>query len=113
MWRLSAECDEVEPYAASLTEFLGRVSADAVRYLVLGPLVAFWDEGGTLAPGELLSVYPPLITAGLERNASVVLGNTGSTDDVPALAVALDGPEPLRGSAEDRPGPTPSSGGIS
>lgn len=59
--RLSAECDEVEPYAASLAEFLERVSADAVRYLVLGPLVAFWGEGGTLAPGKLLSVYPPLI----------------------------------------------------
>lgn len=32
---------------------------------------------------------------GLQRNAAVVLGNVGSTDDVPALAAALDDGEPL------------------
>jgi epoxyqueuosine reductase len=32
---------------------------------------------------------------GLARNAAVVLGNIGTTDDVPALAAALADPEPL------------------
>jgi epoxyqueuosine reductase len=32
---------------------------------------------------------------GLVRNAAVVLGNVGTTDDVPALKAALDDPEPL------------------
>jgi epoxyqueuosine reductase len=32
---------------------------------------------------------------GLKRNAAVVLGNTGTTDDVDVLARALDDPEPL------------------
>lgn len=31
----------------------------------------------------------------LKRNAAVVLGNVGTTDDVPALAAALSDPEPL------------------
>ena len=32
---------------------------------------------------------------GLKRNAAVALGNVGSDEDVPALAAALDDPEPL------------------
>jgi epoxyqueuosine reductase len=32
---------------------------------------------------------------GLKRNAAVVLGNVGSTDDVDVLTRALDDPEPL------------------
>ncbi len=32
---------------------------------------------------------------GLKRNAAVVLGNTGTMEDVPALRQALDDPEPL------------------
>jgi epoxyqueuosine reductase len=32
---------------------------------------------------------------GLKRNAAVVLGNVGTTDDVPVLTRALDDPEPL------------------
>jgi hypothetical protein len=61
VWRLSGESDDVEPFAESLANLLKQVAADAVRYLVLGPLVAFREQGGTLAPGQLLSVYPPLI----------------------------------------------------
>jgi len=32
---------------------------------------------------------------GLKRNAAVVLGNVGSSDDVPSLVAALADPEPL------------------
>jgi hypothetical protein len=59
--RLDAESDETTEIAPSLVEFLEQVSASPVEYLRLGPLVAFWEEGGALAPGQLLSVYPPLV----------------------------------------------------
>ena len=61
VWRLSTESDDVEEIAPSVAEFLKQVSANPVEYLRLGPLVAFWEEGGCLAPGQLLSVYPPLV----------------------------------------------------
>jgi epoxyqueuosine reductase len=32
---------------------------------------------------------------GLKRNAAVVLGNVGTSDDVPALAAALEDSDPL------------------
>jgi epoxyqueuosine reductase len=32
---------------------------------------------------------------GLKRNAAVVLGNVGTTEDLDVLTRALDGPEPL------------------
>ena len=32
---------------------------------------------------------------GLERNAAVVLGNVGTSEDVPVLQHALDDPEPI------------------
>jgi hypothetical protein len=61
VWHLKAEIDESELFADSLPEFLEQVSAAPLDYLVLGPLQDFWDQDGHLQPGELLSVYPPLI----------------------------------------------------
>lgn len=61
VWHLCAEADEVFPFAKSLAKFLDASARDPVRFLTLGPLVEFWDQGGTLEPGQLLSVYPPLI----------------------------------------------------
>lgn len=58
---LNGESDESEAIAESLTIFLEAASSGAVRYLALEPLVAFREQGGTLAPGQLLSVYPPLV----------------------------------------------------
>ena len=83
VWRLSAESDEVETCAESLTEFLEQTSADAVRYLMLGPLVAFWNEGGVLAPGQLLSVYPPLVA---EHNGRYSYRAISAADRLGALA---------------------------
>jgi len=61
VWRLNAESDELELQESSLPCFLDAVSADAATYLKLGPLVAFWEQNGSLVPGQLLSVYPPLL----------------------------------------------------
>lgn len=61
VWRLSAECDEVTAVAPSLEAFLAGVAGAPVEFLGLGPMAAFWAEGGRLEPGQLLSVYPPLV----------------------------------------------------
>lgn len=61
VWRLSAEIDDAESLGVSLVEFLDRVSAGPLECLNLGPFAAFRRDGGRLAPGELLSVYPPLV----------------------------------------------------
>ncbi|HET7550633.1 MAG TPA: SMI1/KNR4 family protein [Gemmatimonadaceae bacterium] len=82
VWRLSTESDEVEICAESLTEFLEEVSADPIRYLMLGHLVAFWNDGGALAPGQLLSVYPPLVT---EHNGGYSYRAISAADRLGAL----------------------------
>ena len=57
--RLSAETGELESLDVGLSDFVSRAADDPIEYLNLGPLVAFEDTGGRLAPGQLLSVYPP------------------------------------------------------
>src|SRR6476660_7523044 len=61
VWRLSAEINEVEPLGQTLTEFLDEVVADPIGALGLEPLRRFEAEGGHLAPGQLLNVYPPYV----------------------------------------------------
>jgi len=61
--RLEGETGTVESLGVSLTEFLERCRRDPVAYLNLQPLVAYQRTGGRLAPGQLLSVYPPFCTA--------------------------------------------------
>jgi hypothetical protein len=60
VWRLSAEVNELEPLGQSLGEFLEEISFDPDS-LGLQPLLRFESEGGSLAPGQLLSVYPPYV----------------------------------------------------
>jgi hypothetical protein len=57
--RLHAEFGRVEPLGIDLDEFLARAEVDPVETLGLHPLLRFKSDGGTLAPGELLSVIPP------------------------------------------------------
>lgn len=63
VYRLLAETGELEPRDADLPEFLSDAIADPDDYLGLQPLRQFEAEGGRLAPGELLNVYPPFCTA--------------------------------------------------
>ena len=53
----------------NLVEFLQDASRDPVAFLRLEPLLAFEAEGGRLAPGQLLSVYPPFIAATDEKRS--------------------------------------------
>jgi hypothetical protein len=60
--RLAAETGDVELLGQSFGEFLEAVSVAPTDTLGLHPLMQFQAEGGTLAPGQLLSVYPPFCT---------------------------------------------------
>jgi hypothetical protein len=45
-----------------LESFLRRALEAPLEFLGLHPLFRFQNDGGTLQPGELLSVYPPFCT---------------------------------------------------
>lgn len=61
VWKLSAESGEVTALNLALTEFDAAVRADPDEFLSLGPLHEFRAQGGTLEPGQLLSVMPPFV----------------------------------------------------
>jgi hypothetical protein len=56
---LQAETGEVHALPHSLLSFIEAIQCDPVETLKLQPLLAFWQEGGGLRSGQLLSVYPP------------------------------------------------------
>jgi hypothetical protein len=61
VWKLKAECGDISNLNLSLPEFDAAVRADPDEFLELGPLHQFRSEGGTLEPGQLLSVVPPFV----------------------------------------------------
>jgi len=61
--RLAAESGTVESMALSWQQFFASLLADPVEFLQLHPLIQFQREGGRLQPGQLLSAYPPFVTA--------------------------------------------------
>jgi hypothetical protein len=61
--RLSGETGETEEIGVDLDRYLDSVVDDPERVLSLNLLRQFQKEGGTLVPGNLLSVYPPLCTS--------------------------------------------------
>lgn len=67
--RLRAETGEVEDLAVDWREFLAAAAANPSDVLSLQLLRRFQGEGKSLAPGHLLSVYPPLCT---KESAQVV-----------------------------------------
>lgn len=84
VYRLAAETGDIESLACGLFAFLGAAQADPVGYLSLQPLLQFHQQGGTLSPGELLSVYPPFCFA--ESASGVSLRSVGAMDRLRFLA---------------------------
>jgi epoxyqueuosine reductase len=94
-------CQEVCPWNQRFARTLPEGSPFASRPALSG------RDAGTLARELLAMSQPEFSTAfkgspmkrarlrGLRRNASVVLGNVGSTDDVLVLAAAFEDEEPL------------------
>jgi hypothetical protein len=70
---LHAETGVAEDLGVGLGSFFKKVEADPVSMLHLEPLLKFQEQGHTLAPGELLAVFPPICTkqagAGLSSSA--------------------------------------------
>jgi hypothetical protein len=75
--KLAAETGDVEPLGLTVRELFEAVAADPVGFLSLHPLLQFQEEGKHLAPGQLLSAYPPFCT-------------TESADGVSLTAVPAD-----------------------
>ncbi len=63
VYRLDTECDEIAPLDMDFKTFLEEVQSDPIGALNLEPLEEFWDQGGALEPGQLLSVMPPFVLA--------------------------------------------------
>ena len=60
--RLYAETGEVVALGLDLRGFFSAVERNPIEFLGLQPLMRLQTEGGTLEPGQLLSVYPPFCT---------------------------------------------------
>ena len=69
--RLVAESGDLEALAMGLAGFLRACEADADGFLQLAPLDAFRAQGGTLAPGQLLSVHPPFVAVESQNGVSM------------------------------------------
>jgi hypothetical protein len=61
--RLSAETGDITALDIGWKDFLDAATKQPVEFLSLQPLVKFAAEGGTIQPGQLLSVIPPFCTA--------------------------------------------------
>jgi hypothetical protein len=59
--RLDAEAGDLASSELDFNGFLAAAAADPVAFLALQPLLNFHELGGTLAPGQLLSAYPPFV----------------------------------------------------
>ena len=59
---LATETGDIDPLGHTLIEFFEAARADPVAVLGLHPLLQFQQDGGTLLPGQLLSVWPPFCT---------------------------------------------------
>lgn len=68
--RLLSESDEIEAFHLSLFDFVQNVQDDPIDFLSLQPLRNYWESGGTLEPGQLLSVLPPYVVDSGEHEHS-------------------------------------------
>ena len=82
--RLQAETGEINDLSHSLTSFLEAIQREPVETLQLQPLLAFWEGGGELGPGQLLSAYPPFCTK--ESAAGVSYRAVPATERIGFLA---------------------------
>jgi hypothetical protein len=68
---LYAETGDMESMRVGLIEFFEAAQANPDGYLGLQLLRQFLADGGTLEPGELLHIYPPLCTVEAKSGVSV------------------------------------------
>jgi hypothetical protein len=61
--RLEAETGDITALGMTWQEFLNAATCRPVEFLPLQPLTRYLSDGGTIQPGQLLSVYPPFCTS--------------------------------------------------
>ena len=59
--RLAAETGEIEHLGLDVDSFFALAVEDADEFLSVGPLQQLHAQGGSLAPGQLVSVMPPYV----------------------------------------------------
>ena len=69
--RLLAEEGEVQALSFGVRGFLAAVERDPIGFLGLERFTQFREEGGVLAPGQLLNAYPPFIAAESSQGVSL------------------------------------------
>ena len=69
--KLQAETGELVPLDLSLPEFFAAIQANPVEFLAMQPLLLHQGNGGSLAPGQVLHVYPPFCTKEAANGVSV------------------------------------------
>jgi hypothetical protein len=69
--RLSAETGDLMPLGLTWQGFFNAATKQPVEFLSLQPLTKFTAEGGTIQPGQLLSVYPPFCMAESAQGVSL------------------------------------------
>jgi hypothetical protein len=69
--QLDGETGDIEELSLSWQEFLAAATKDPVQFLSLEPLIRFTNDGGVIAPGQLLSVLPPFFTVEAANGVSL------------------------------------------
>jgi hypothetical protein len=84
VYHLHGETGELESLGCDFLGFLEQAQDDPLDYLSLQPMVQFYNDGGRLQPGQLLSVYPPLCVK--EANQGISLRAVSAIDRIGFLA---------------------------
>ncbi|MDD5260258.1 MAG: hypothetical protein PHD76_00255 [Methylacidiphilales bacterium] len=71
VFRLRTETGDVETLDLDLYGFLDAAEKDPIDFLGLHPLMRHQTDGGTLEPGQLLSIYPPYCTKEAANGVSI------------------------------------------
>lgn len=71
VWRLEGETGEIADLRMSWREFLKAATNNPIEFLSLQLFEDFKSGGGSVEPGQLLNVYPPLCTNEASNGVSV------------------------------------------
>jgi hypothetical protein len=71
VWKLQSETGDLIPMELTLSAFLEAVESNPIEFLGMQPLLRYQREGGSLQPGQVLSVYPPFCTAEAANGVSL------------------------------------------
>lgn len=95
VWKLSAETGELNPLNLGLSAFFEAAESNPTEFLGMQPLLQYQLEGGSLEPGQVLSVYPPFCTEEATNGVSLKAISVGE-----AIAFLAEFSKSIAGLAE-------------